>query len=69
MGSTMTTGSTSTMCVRELAVDIYESTTVSKTIDPKGKPEKQQENLRKPLKSYLGTIAPRNKSGGWRGET
>jgi len=51
----MTTGQTSTIYTGQLAVDFYDSTNrdlvwrgvVSKTIDTKAKPEKQQKNLTK----------------------
>ena len=66
MGTTMTTGSTSTIYVGQLDIDMYESAkkelvwrgTASKTIDPKAKPEKQQKNLTKAVAKLLRTILP-----------
>ncbi len=56
-GGGMTTGQTSTIYVGQLAVDMYNPTghtliwrgTVSKTIDPKAKPDKREKNLNKAL--------------------
>jgi hypothetical protein len=61
MGSTTTHGSTSTIYKGQLALDMYDSTNhnlawrgvMSKTIDPKAKPEKQQKNLAKATKKLL----------------
>src|ERR1700722_7290614 len=55
MTSTTTTGSTSTIYIGQLVLDMYDSAnkdlvwrgTASKTIDPKAKPEKQQKNITK----------------------
>src|SRR5574340_1514586 len=57
MGSTMTTGSTTTIYKGQLDLDMYQPSTknlvwrgiVSKTLDPKAKPEKQQKNLKKAM--------------------
>jgi hypothetical protein len=62
----MTTGQTSTIYVGQLAVDLYDSAghelvwrgVVSKTIDPKAKPEKQQKNLAKAVKKLLKNYPP-----------
>jgi Domain of unknown function (DUF4136) len=62
----MTTGSTSTIYVGALVVDMYESAkkdlvwrgTASKTLDPKAKPEKQQKNLAKAVKKLLKNYPP-----------
>jgi Domain of unknown function (DUF4136) len=69
MSSTMTTGSTSTIYVGQLDIDMYESAkkelvwrgTASKTIDPKAKPEKQQKNLTKAVAKLLKNYPPANK--------
>jgi uncharacterized protein DUF4136 len=66
MGSTTTTGSTSTIYKGQLALDMYDSTghdlvwrgVGSKTIDPKAKPEKQQKNLAKAVKKLLKNYPP-----------
>src|ERR1700756_2100648 len=66
MGSTTTTGSTSTIYKGQLAVDMYDSSghdlvwrgLASKTIDPKAKPEKQQKNLAKAVKKLLKNYPP-----------
>jgi len=69
MSSTMTTGSTSTIYIGQLVVDMYESAkkdlvwrgTASKTIDPKAKPEKQQKNLAKAVAKLLKNYPPKSK--------
>ena len=61
-----TTGSTSTIYIGQLALDMYDSTNrdlvwrgvASKTIDPKAKPEKQQKNLAKAIKKLLKNYPP-----------
>jgi Domain of unknown function (DUF4136) len=66
MGSTTTTGSTSTIYKGQLDLDMYDSTAhnlvwrgvASKTIDPKAKPEKQQKNLAKAAKKLLKNYPP-----------
>src|ERR1700756_6053152 len=66
MGSTTTTGSTSTIYKGQLALDMYDSSghdlvwrgLASKTIDPKAKPEKQQKNLAKAVKKLLKNYPP-----------
>lgn len=70
MQSTTTTGSTSTIYVGQLALDMYDSThkdlvwrgVASKTIDPKAKPEKQQKNMAKAAKKLLKNYPPKAKS-------
>ena len=65
-GGGMTTGSTSTIYVGQLAVDMYDSANrdlvwrgvASKTLDPKAKPEKQQKNLTKAVKKLLKNYPP-----------
>jgi len=55
MGTGMTTGSTSTIYIGQLVVDMYEPAkkdlvwrgTASKTLDPKAKPEKTAKEPRK----------------------
>jgi len=69
MGTTTTTGSTSTIYTGQLALDMYNSAghdliwrgVVSKTIDPKAKPEKQQKNLAKAVKKLLKNYPPPGK--------
>jgi hypothetical protein len=66
MGSTTTTGSTSTIYKGQLALDMYDSAghdlvwrgLASKTLDPKAKPEKQQKNLAKAVKKLLKNYPP-----------
>jgi hypothetical protein len=66
MGSTSTTGSTTTIYKGQLALDMYDSAkhdlvwrgVVSKTIDPKAKPEKQQKNLAKAVTKLLKNYPP-----------
>jgi Domain of unknown function (DUF4136) len=66
MGSTTTTGSTPTIHKGQLALDMYDSAghdlvwrgVVSKTIDPKAKPEEQQKNLTKAVKKLLKNYPP-----------
>ena len=65
-GMTTTTGSTSTIYVGQLALDMYASGaktlvwrgTASKTINPKAKPEKQQKNLAKAVAKLLKNYPP-----------
>jgi len=64
--STTTTGSTSTIYVGQLALDMYDSANHdlvwrglgSKTIDAKAKPEKQQKNLNKTVAKMLKNYPP-----------
>jgi hypothetical protein len=66
MGTTTTSGSTSTIYKGQLDLDIYDSAghdlvwrgVVSKTLDPKAKPEKQQKNLAKAVKKLLKNYPP-----------
>jgi len=66
MGTTTTTGSTSTIYKGQLDLDMYDSEghdivwrgVVSKTIDPKAKPEKQQKNLAKAVTKLLKNYPP-----------
>lgn len=66
MGSTTTTGSTSTIYKGQLDLDMYDSAghdlvwrgVASKTIDEKAKPEKQQKNLAKAVKKLLKNYPP-----------
>ena len=68
-GGGMTTGSTSTIYVGQLAVDMYDSANhdlvwrgvASKTLDPKAKPEKQQKNMAKAVKKLLKNYPPTSK--------
>jgi hypothetical protein len=66
-GGTMTTsGQTSTILIGALALDMYDSAKqnlvwrgmVSKTIDQKAKPEKQQKNLTKAVQKLLKNYPP-----------
>jgi len=64
--SSYTTGQTSTIYIGQLAVDMYDSAnkdlvwrgTVSKTIDPKAKPDKQEKNLNKALAKLFKKYPP-----------
>jgi hypothetical protein len=65
-GGGMTTGTTSTIYVGQLALDIYASTpqtlvwrgVASKTLDAKAKPEKQEKNLAKAVTKLLKNYPP-----------
>jgi hypothetical protein len=65
-GMTTTTGQTSTIYTGQLALDMYDSAkkdltwrgVVSKTIDPKAKPEKRQKNLNKAVAKLLKNYPP-----------
>ena len=69
MTSTTTTGSTTTIYVGQLGIDMYESVkkdlvwrgVASKTIDPKAKPEKQQKNINKAVAKLLKNFPPPKK--------
>jgi hypothetical protein len=69
MTSTTTTGSTSTIYIGQLGLDMYDSAkkdlvwrgTASKTIDPKAKPEKQQKNITKAVTKLLKNYPPEKK--------
>jgi hypothetical protein len=66
MGSTTTTGQTSTIYIGQLAVDMYDSANkdlvwrglASKTLDAKAKPDKQQKNLTKALTKLFKNYPP-----------
>jgi hypothetical protein len=68
--SSMTTGETSTIYTGQLVLDMYDSTNkdlvwrgvVSKTLDAKAKPEKQQKNLTKAVTKLLKNYPPAKKS-------
>jgi Domain of unknown function (DUF4136) len=68
-GMTATTGSTTTIYVGQLGLDMYDSANkdlvwrgvVSKTIDPKAKPEKQQKNITKAVTKLLKNYPPKKK--------
>jgi Domain of unknown function (DUF4136) len=65
-GGGMTTGTTSTIYIGQLALDMYASApkslvwrgNASKTLDPKAKPEKQQKNLDKAVAKLLKNYPP-----------
>jgi hypothetical protein len=65
-GMSTTTGSTSTIYIGQLALDMYHSPAkqlvwrgvASKTIDTKAKPEKQQKNLAKAMNKLLKNYPP-----------
>jgi hypothetical protein len=69
MGSTMTTGQTSTIYIGSVALDMYDVAKknivwrgmVSKTIDQKAKPDKQQKNLTKAFQKLLKNYPPQVK--------
>ncbi len=62
-------GQTSTIQIGQLALDMYDSANhslvwrgvVSKTIDPKAKPEKRQKNIQKAAAKLLKNYPPRAK--------
>lgn len=66
MGSTTTTGQTSTIYTGQLALDMYDSANhaliwrgvASKTLDTKAKPEKRQKNLEKATAKLLKNFPP-----------
>jgi len=66
-GGGMTTGQTSTIYNGQLAVDMYSSAghdlvwrgVVSKTLDPKAKPDKRQKNLTKALTKLFKNYPPK----------
>ena len=65
-GMTTTTGQTTTIYVGQLDLDMYNSTAkdlvwrgvVSKTLDPKAKPDKQEKNLTKAVAKLLKNYPP-----------
>ncbi len=65
-GGGMTTGTTSTIYVGQLAVDMYDSANkdlvwrgvASKTLDPKAKPEKREKNLNKAVQKLMKNYPP-----------
>ena len=65
-GMSTTTGSTSTIYTGQLVLDMYDSTnkdlvwrgSVSKTLDPKAKPDKQEKNLNKAMAKLLKNYPP-----------
>ena len=69
MTSCMTTGSTSTIYIGQLGVDMYDSKgkdlvwrgTASKTINPKAKPDKQQKDIEKSVAKLLKNYPPPQK--------
>jgi len=69
MSSTTTTGSTTTIYIGQLVLDMYSSAkkeivwrgAASKTIDPKAKPEKQQKNITKAVAKLLKNYPPKKK--------
>jgi len=69
MGSSTTTGQTSTIYNGQLALDMYDSTNhtlvwrgvASKTINPKAKPDKQAKNLQKAVAKLLKNYPPQPK--------
>jgi hypothetical protein len=62
----MSTGTTSTIYVGQLAIDMYSATAkalvwrgvVSKTLDPKAKPEKQEKNMGKAVAKLFKSYPP-----------
>jgi hypothetical protein len=68
-GGGMTTGQTSTIYIGQLGLDIYHAPNkslvwrgvVSKTLDPKAKPEKRQKNLQKAVAKLLKKYPPAEK--------
>lgn len=70
MGSTTTTGQTSTIYTGQLGLDMYDSAkhdlvwrgVASKTLDPKAKPEKRQKNIEKAVAKLLKNYPPKPKT-------
>ena len=68
-GMSTTTGTTSTIYVGQLAVDMYDPANKdlvwrgvgSKTLDPKAKPDKQEKNLNKAVAKILKNYPPKTK--------
>jgi hypothetical protein len=68
-GTTTTTGQTSTIYTGQLGLDMYDSAqpdlvwrgVVSKTIDPKAKPDKREKNLKKAVAKLLKNYPPQKK--------
>lgn len=68
-GPSMTTGETSTIYIGQLALDFYDVPkenlvwrgVVSKTLDTKAKPEKQEKNLKKAIAKLLKNYPPAKK--------
>jgi hypothetical protein len=66
MGSTMTTGTTTTIHVGEFGLDMYDAAkknlvwrgVATKTLDPKAKPDKRQKNLTKGVAKLLKNYPP-----------
>jgi hypothetical protein len=69
MTSTTTSGSTSTIYIGQLVLDMYEVPkkdlvwrgVASKTLDPKAKPEKQEKNIKKAVAKLLKNYPPKQK--------
>lgn len=69
MGSSISTGQTSTIYVGQLVLDMYDSAnkqlvwrgTASKTLDTKAKPDKQKKNLDKAVAKMLKNFPPPQK--------
>ena len=69
MSSTTTSGSTSTIYVGQLGLDMYDAAkkdlvwrgVASKTIDPKAKPDKQQKNIDKAVAKLMKNYPPKKK--------
>jgi len=69
MTSTTTSGSTSTIYVGQLALDMYDVKSkdlvwrgvASKTINPKAKPDKQEKNIKKAVAKLLKNYPPKQK--------
>jgi len=65
-GGGITTGTTSTIYIGQLALDMYATSpkalvwrgAASKTLDPKAKPEKQEKNLKKAVTKLLKNYPP-----------
>lgn len=66
MGSTMTSGQTSTIYMGQLAIDMYDPANkdlvwrgvASKQLDPKAKPEKQEKNMNKAMAKLFKNFPP-----------
>jgi hypothetical protein len=71
MGSSITTGQTSTIHIGSMALDMYDPAVkklvwrgeASKTLDPKAKPDKRQKNVTKAVTKLLKNYPPPVKKG------
>jgi hypothetical protein len=70
MSTSTTTGSTSTIYIGQLGVDMYDAKNkdlvwrgrASKTINPKAKPDKQEKNIKKAVAKLMKNYPPKQKT-------